>query len=120
MDKNAEGVRANQIAVGHTRVVRHQMNPKQSAEGPDESKPTERAFVRGRNKRVRNHDHDAEYTKNYFRREAVQIADLFGVQGHHGWTRLSEIAVADEFFCGRAATAVCLAAGSGIAGRDTL
>jgi hypothetical protein len=40
--------------------------------------------VRRLNKRVRDHNDDPEDTKNYFRREPVEIGELFRREGRHG------------------------------------
>jgi hypothetical protein len=33
---------------------------------------------------IRDHDRDPKDTKNYFRREPVEIGELFGREGSHG------------------------------------
>ena len=85
VDENAESIRANQAAVGSAwRVICQDANPKQRGKRADKREPPERPFVRRLNKRVRDHNDDPEDTKNYFRREPVEIGELFRREGRHG------------------------------------
>ena len=95
VDKYAEGVRANQVAIRHALVVRHNVDAAQRCQRADKSDPSQSALAGRAEEGIHDHDQNAEEAQDDFRREAVQVRDLLGREVHYRATRLSEMVVRD-------------------------
>ena len=81
--EDAEGVGADQIAVGHAHVVRRDADAGERGERADEAEPAEHALAGRADERVDDHDQHAEGAEHDFREEAVKIGDLLGGEMHY-------------------------------------
>jgi hypothetical protein len=104
--ENAESVGTDQVAVRRARIICEEMNRSKRAERANEREPAERAFLRGAQERVGDHDYDAEQAQNNLGREPVQVGELLGRNWDHGRARLTEIVLSAEFLCATGAITV--------------
>src|SRR5208282_6607302 len=75
--------------------MRGEVDAPESHERSSEGHPREHALPRGAEKRVQNHDDDAERAQDDFWRETMEVRNLVGGDLHHGCARLSAIGVSE-------------------------
>src|SRR5580704_270062 len=119
MEKMAEGVRANQVAVRHALVMGHDVDAAERGQGADKSNPAEHAPTGHAQKGVNHHDQNAEETQSNFRRKTMQVRNLLGWEVHYCSSRLSEMVARDASRSRGDAITVCVSEGDVGAGRTT-
>src|SRR5271155_3979338 len=75
--------------------MRGEVDAPESHERSSEGHPREHALPRGAEKRVQNHDDDAERAQDDFWRETMKVRNLVGGNLHQGRSRFAAIGVSD-------------------------